>query len=87
MIRAASEPLVSHCMWVRENAKDEEVLAVWEELESHLDTLESDAEDVAFADDAEDVDILGTIGEIAGALEEALKTSNEQAGQEGRPLP
>ena len=71
----ACEPLKQHCSWINENSPHDDVSEAWAEVDDRLSDLDSALEEATYADDHEDVDILGLIGEVYAALEEALQVS------------
>lgn len=71
----ACEPLKQHCRWMSENASHDDASDAWAEVDDRLSELDSALGEAADADDPEDVDILGLIGEVYAALEEALQVS------------
>lgn len=71
----ACEPLKQHCSWINENSPHDDVSEAWAEVDDRLSDLDSALDEATYADDPEDVDILGLIGEVYAALEEALQVS------------
>lgn len=71
----ACEPLKQHCYWISENASNDDVSDAWAEVDDRLSELDSALVEATDADDPEDVDILGLVGEVYAALEEGLQVS------------
>lgn len=68
---AVAEPLVAHAKWAIDNAVDTET-GKWEDILAVCDSIYSDAERVAYITDAYEIDVTGSIeelAELAGGLE------------------
>lgn len=79
----ACEPLKQHCLWITTNATDQDLREAWAELEDRISEVDSALDEAIHAEEPEDVDILGVIGEVHAALEEALQASaNSRSNQQ-----
>jgi hypothetical protein len=61
---AVAEPLVAHAKWAIENAAETDT-SKWEDIVAVCDSIYSDAEQVLYITDAHEIDVMGSIEELA----------------------